>query len=153
MDDKQAALRAADEAFRELSEAVAGLEEPQMTKRWLGSWGVREILIHASGWQREMLPALLRIGRGEPPYPPGVSYDDADGWNAQFVDARPTVTATQAWQELAASHRDFVSVAAELPAGHWAKGAPARELFDGCVPGHYREHAAQIIEWRRSNRS
>jgi hypothetical protein len=60
MDDKQTALRAADEAFRELSEAVSGLEEPQMTKRWLGSWGVREILIHASGWQRESASAAAR---------------------------------------------------------------------------------------------
>jgi hypothetical protein len=80
-----------------------------------------------------------------------VSYDDADGWNARFVDARPAVTAGQALQELAASHRDFVAVASELPAEHWAKGTPARELFDGCAPGHYREHAAQILEWRAKN--
>jgi hypothetical protein len=149
MDHKHSALRSADDAFLELREAVAGLDESRMTERWLGSWGVREILIHAAGWHREMLPALLRIGRGEPPYPEGVSYDDADGWNERFVQARSAVSAEQALRELASSHRDFVSVAAGLGAEHFSPGAPARELFDGCAPGHYREHAGQITAWRR----
>ncbi len=149
MDDKQAAMRAANDALHELREAIAGLDETLMTRPWLGSWGIREILIHAAGWHREMLPALLRIGRGEAPYPEGVSYDDADRWNARFVQARPNVTATQALQELATSHRDFVAVAGTLGVHHFARGASARELFDGCASTHYREHASQITAWRR----
>ena len=34
-----------------------------------GLWGVREILAHIMGWQREMIPVLERIARGEKPSP------------------------------------------------------------------------------------
>ncbi len=87
MSDKREALQAADEAYAELRQAVIGLDEQQMREPWLGTWGVREILVHSSGWHREMAPALRRIGRGERPYPDG-TYDDADAWNARFVEAR-----------------------------------------------------------------
>ena len=33
-----------------------------------------------------------------------------------------------------------------------AMGAPARELLDGIGPKHYREHAAQIRQWRSETR-
>ena len=34
----------------------------------------------------------------------------------------------------------------------FAEGGTARGLFDGVGPGHYREHAAQIREWRAGTR-
>ena len=87
MADKQTLLQDAVEAYTELRQAIADLGEGQMNRAWLGPWGVREILIHVSGWHREMMAALERVGRGEPPYPPG-TYDDADAWNAGFVAKR-----------------------------------------------------------------
>jgi Protein of unknown function (DUF1706) len=148
MGDKDKALRDADEAHGELRQAIAGLGEAQISQVWLGTWGVREILIHISGWQREMIPALARIGRGERPYPDGVSYDDADQWNARFVEARKGATASEVLAELEASHRDFVGAAASLAEEHFAPGATARELFEGAGSEHDREHAAQIRQWR-----
>jgi hypothetical protein len=52
--------------------------------------------------------------------------------------------------ELHASHRDFVAAASAVPEPHFAEGGAALGPFDGAGAGHYREHAAQIREWRRS---
>ena len=137
-------VRQAEEAFTELRHAVDGLTEEQMNRVWLGTWGVREILVHISGWHEAVIQALGNIARDEAPYPPG-TYDDFDAWNARFVEWKAGVKAA----ELDASHRRFVGAAAALAERHFAPGGAARDLFDGAGAAHYREHAAQIREWRQ----
>jgi len=56
---------------RELQRAVDGLTDDEMRRVWLGTWGVREILIHVSGWHEAMVPALGHIAKGDAPYPAG----------------------------------------------------------------------------------
>lgn len=150
MSDKAALLREADEAFTELRLAIDGLDEEAMGRVWLGTWGVREILIHITGWHREAIPGFARIARGEAaPYPAG-TYDDFDGWNARFVARKAGVKVADVLAELDASHRDFVAAAATVPEAHFAPDAAVRGLFDGSGAGHYREHAAQIRQWRQA---
>ncbi len=149
MSDKSELLREADEAFGELRVAADGLSEEEAARPWLGTWGVREILIHAAGWHRVMIPALERLARGEAPYPPG-TYDDFDAWNARFVTGKSGVKTADASAELEASHRAFVAAAARVPDDGWVEGGAAREIFVNCAPGHYREHAAQIRDWRQA---
>jgi Protein of unknown function (DUF1706) len=149
MGDKATLLREADEAFTELRGAVEGLTDEEMRRIWLGSWGVREILIHISGWHEAMTPALGRIARGEAPYPAG-TYDDFDAWNARFVLQRTGAKTDEILAELGASHTDFVGAARSVADQHFEAGGSARELFEGTGAGHYREHAAQIREWRRA---
>ena len=91
--------------------------------------------------------ALERVARGEQPYPPG-TYDDFDAWNARFVEEKAGVKVTDVLAELEVSHRNFLRVAAAVPEPHFEA---ARELFDGAGAGHYREHAAQVREWRARN--
>lgn len=149
MSERADLVRAAEDAYAALRRAIEGLTEQEMREPWLGVWGVREIAIHVAGWHRAMVPALGRIGRGEPPHPAGVSYDDADAWNARFVAEREGVKAVDAVAEMDASHRAFVAAAAALPPALLAPGGAAREIVDGCGPAHYREHAAQILTWRQ----
>src|SRR5437588_5949891 len=77
-------IRAARE-YRAFHEALHGLNEDHMAEVWLGTWSIREIVAHMTGWHREMTPALERLARGERPVPAGVSYDDVDAWNARFA--------------------------------------------------------------------
>jgi hypothetical protein len=51
MGDKGKVLQETGEAYRELREAVSGLDEAQVRAVWLGTWGVREILIQISAWR------------------------------------------------------------------------------------------------------
>jgi len=147
MGARQELLQQAEEEFDGLKAAIKGLDEGQMREIWLGSWGVREILAHAAGWHREMMPALERLGHGEAPYPDG-AYDDFDNWNARFVDARRDRTSAEILQELGATHREFVAAASRLSEEHFGEGKPASGLVDGVTAAHYREHAGQIREWR-----
>ena len=150
MSEKATMLRDADLAFGELRGAIDGLTDEDMRRIWLGTWGVREILIHISGWHREAIPGFARIARGEAaPYPPG-TYDDFDGWNARFVRDRAGVKVADVLTELDASHRDFVAAAATVPEAHFAPDATVRGLLEGTGAGHYREHAEQIRQWRQA---
>ena len=148
MSDKGTMLRQAEEAFTELRQSVDGLNDEEMRRVWLGSWGVREILIHISGWHEAMIQALGNIAKGEAPYPPG-TYDDFDAWNARFVERKSGVKSADVLAELDLTHRLFVGAAAALPEAQFAPGGTARDSFDGAGAGHYREHSAQIREWRR----
>jgi hypothetical protein len=148
MREKATMLREADEAFVELRRAIDGLTDDEMRRVWLGTWGVREILIHISGWHDVMTPALGRIAKGEAPYPAG-TYDDFDAWNARFVEGKRGVKVADVLARLDEAHQQFVSAAAAVPEGLFAPGGAAREPFEGAGSGHYREHTAQIREWRQ----
>jgi hypothetical protein len=145
--EKATLLRDADQAFAELRESIQGLSDEEMRRVWLGTWGVREILIHVSGWHDEMISALGRVGQGQAGYPAG-TYDDFNAWNARFVDRKAGVKPADVVAELDASHRAFVAAAAQVPEALFAPGGPARDPFEGAGAGHYREHAAQIRQWR-----
>ena len=148
MGDRQTLLQDAQKGYAELQQTIAGLDEAQAGRVWLGTWGVREIVGHTSGWLQAMKPALARIARGETPYPDGVSYDDSDAWNARFVDARRGMKLADLVAELETSHREFIAAAEALPDDHFVAGATARGVFEGSSSQHYQEHAAQIREWR-----
>ena len=145
MSDKPRLLQEADEAFGDLRQAIDGLDDARLTRVWLGTWGIREILIHITGWHQEMIPALARVARGEEAYPAG-TYDDFDNWNARFVDRTRGVKVPDVLTQLEASHRDFVRAAGAVPDQHFAV---ASGLLDGAGTGHYREHAGQIRAWRQ----
>jgi hypothetical protein len=147
MGAKQELLQQAEQEYDGLKAAVKGLDESQMSEVWLGTWGVREILAHATGWHREMIPALERLGREEAPYPEG-AYDDFDSWNARFVEARKGQAGADLLRELDASHREVLTAASRLPDEQFAEGKPTSGLVDGITAGHYREHAEQIRQWR-----
>jgi hypothetical protein len=148
MSDKRHVLHDAEEAYAELQDAIRDLDDAEASRPWLGTWGVREILIHIAAWDREMTPALERIGRGEAPYPDG-AYDDFDGWNARFVEARTGAKPAEIVADLEASHRGFMAVASRLDESLFGADGRARALVDGIAPQHYREHAAQIRQWRQ----
>lgn len=145
--EKGTLLRDADLAFTELHGAIEGLTDEEMRRVWLGSWGVREILIHISGWHDEMIPALGRVGQGQAAYPAG-TYDDFNAWNARFVDRKAGVKPADVVAELTASHQAFMAAATQVPEACFVPGGPAREPFEGAGAGHYREHAGQIRQWR-----
>lgn len=152
MSDKATLLRDADQAFEELRESFEGLSDDEMRRVWLGSWGVREILVHISGWHHEMVPALGRIATGEAAYAPG-TYDNFDAWNARFVDRKTGVKTSEIVAELHVSHRAFLDAAAAVPEPLFATGGAARDPFEGTGAGHYREHATQIRQWRQAQGS
>ena len=148
MSNKQELLNEAARQYKAFHEAIHGLNEEQMTAVWLGTWSVRDIVAHMSGWHREMVPALERIAQGERPVPQGVSYDDVDGWNEKFAAARRNAPVADVLLELDKTHEDFMHAAAQVPEERFVEGKTAWKIVDGNSAHHYKEHGDQIRAWR-----
>jgi hypothetical protein len=149
-DAKDELLLTSAREYKAFHEALHGLNEEQMAEVWLGTWSIKEIVAHMSGWHREMLPVLERLARGERPVPEGVSYDDVDAWNARSSAPAKDTEVTDLLLELDRSHEDFMLAAARIPAARFEPGKTAHRTVDGVTGHHYREHGDQIRAWRAS---
>ena len=145
---KDELLLAAAREYKALHEALHGLNEDQMGEVWLGTWSVKEIVAHISGWHREMVPALGRLARGERPVPEGTSYDDVDAWYARLAAGARDREVADLLLELDRSHEDFMQAASRVPAERWQPGKTTHRIVDDNTAHHYHEHAAQILAWR-----
>jgi hypothetical protein len=136
--------------YKAFHEALQGLNEEHMTEVWLGTWSVKDIVAHISGWHREIGPVLERLARGEKPVPAGVSYDDVDAWNEKFAAARRHAEVAEVLLEFDKSHEYFLRTAAEVPDERFQPGKTAWKLVDQNSVHHYREHAEQVRAWRQA---
>src|SRR3989442_15667129 len=132
MADRAATSGTKDELFNQAArdhkafhETLTGLNEAQMTEVWLGTWSVKDIVAHISGWHREMGPALERLARGEKPVPAGVCYDDVDAWNAKFAAAKKGTPGADVLLEVDNSHEYFMHAAAGGPTERFQPGTTA----------------------------
>ena len=145
---KQDLLNEAARQYKAFHETIHGLNEEHMAEVWLGTWSVRDIVSHISGWHREMIPALERLARGERPVAQGVSYDDVDAWNAKFAAAKRDTAVAEVLLEFDKSHEDFMHAAAQVPDDRFVEGKTAWKIVDGNSAHHYKEHADQVRAWR-----
>ena len=143
-------LNQAAREYNNFAAAIHGLNEDHLTEVWLGTWGIREIVAHMSGWHREMGPVLERLAHGERPRAEGVSYDDVDAWNARFVSDKKDWPLDEILLELDRSHEYFMHMAAKVPADRVLPGKTAYRIIDQSSAHHYREHGEQIRAWRES---
>lgn len=150
MSAKEDLLRQAEEEFRALKAAVGGLDATRLTGVWLGTWSIKDILAHISGWHRELGPALERMARGEKPIPEGTSYEDVDAWNAKFAAAKKDAPVSEVLRELDASHEYFMAQAAKVPEERFVPGKTAYRIVDLNSAHHYKEHGDQIRTWRKT---
>ena len=154
MSDKDTMLKLLDEEYQNLRRAIEGLDAAALQRVWFGEWSVQDIVAHVLGWEREMIVALQRIARGERPTPEGVDYSNADEWNAKFAltftQQLPTTVLAE-WQQ---THMNYVRAAQAVPDDRYGEtdGKPktANRLVETSGTGHYKEHAAQIRDWRKS---
>ncbi|MBI4609500.1 MAG: ClbS/DfsB family four-helix bundle protein [Candidatus Rokubacteria bacterium] len=149
MSPKNALLSQAQDEFRAFKAALGGLDERQLAEVWLGSWSIKDILAHISGWHREMGPGLERLARGEKPFSEGTNYNDVDSWNARFAAAKKNATGSELLGELDASHDSFMAQAAKVPEERFVPGKTAHRIVDLNSAHHYKEHGDQIRAWRQ----
>ena len=154
MSAKQELLNEAERQYKAFHETIHGLNEEQMTEVWLGTWSVRDIVAHMSGWHRELGPALERIARGERPNPDGKNYEaEVDAWNERFVAAQRKTPVAEVLLELDKSHEHFMHAAAQVADEHFVEGKIAWRIVDPLSVSHYKAHGAQIRAWRLQNNS
>jgi hypothetical protein len=150
MSEKTVLLDGAEIEFDRFKRAIAGLSEAEMRETWCGTWAVRDIAAHMSGWHREIGQALERMARGERPVPEGVNYMDADPWNARFAAAKAAASTAEILAELDASHAYFMRAAKAVDEARFVPEKTAYKLVDLNSRHHYQEHIADIEAWRKS---
>jgi hypothetical protein len=150
MSAKEDLLVAAAREYTALHDALDGLNEDEAAVPFAGEWSVHDVIAHLVGWHQEMRPALERLARNERPFPEGVRYDDLDAWNARFVAARRGVSTADLLLDLDRSHAEFLKAAGEVPERRFTPGRTVYRIVDLNTAHHYREHAAQIRDWRAS---
>ena len=149
MSDKESTLKLVNEEYEKLREAIEGLSTDQLSQVWFGTWAAKDIIAHVLGWEHEMTVLMQRLTRGERPTPEGVDYSNADEWNAKFALAMapigpPTVLAN--WRQ---THMNFVNAAKAVPDDRYGEGKTVNRVLESSGYGHYRQHAADIREWRK----
>ena len=115
MSPKDDVLSRAEQEYKAFQEAFRGLDDAKLNEVWYGSWSIKDIVAHITGWHRELLPALERIARGERPIPKGVSYENFDAWNEKFASAMRSKPSAEVLRELDQTHPAFLRAAAEIP--------------------------------------
>jgi hypothetical protein len=149
MTAKEELLARAARQYNGFEAAIHGLNEDQLSEIWLGTWSIRDIVAHLSGWHREMGPALERLARGERPFPSGTSHDDADAWNAKFASAKKDWPLDEILLDLDRSHEYFMRLAAAVPEDRLEPGRTAHRIIEAVAVHHYEEHGAEILAWRQ----
>jgi hypothetical protein len=152
--DKGAVLARLRDARAELLAAVDGLSTTEMGILPVdGTWTIKDILAHVSGWTAWDLAGTRRILAGQ-----GVDWtaiQDVDAFNAHVVAARRNRTPEQILAEMMATHTALQELLADLP----EEDLFSTGLFEGpywdnlagwlqVAWEHEAEHAGQIRAWR-----
>lgn len=145
---KQELLNELDAGLTDLKEAYSGLTEEQASEAGIDAWCVKDVLAHVSGWHYETSRMLDRMLRGQRPSPEGVDYSNVNDWNARFVEERKGRSLIEMIADLDTSYREFRSRAESLPEDRLQEGKTAYRMIKQDTIDHYREHGAQIREWR-----
>lgn len=153
MTDKKTTLEQLDASYQDLRKLVDDLNEDQLARVWFGHWAVKDIAAHILGWEREMTVALERLARGERPTPEGVDYSDGDAWNAKFEAEMAAISPRTVLANWTQAHANYVRAAKAVPDDRYGErdGKPqtVNRLLQTSGTGHYKEHAAEIAEWRK----
>ncbi len=146
--DKQTVLTELEGGFSSLLKTVDGLDERAMSKVFYGTWSIKDILAHISGWHHTMTGAMERMARGEKPTPEGVDYSDADAWNAKFASAMRRQNTTTVVADLRQSFANYLRAAKAIPDERFGEGKTINRLLESSGHGHYKEHLPAIREFR-----
>lgn len=112
----------------------------------VGQWSLRDLLAHITTWEEEVLKSLPVIMEGHR-LP---RYGDIDAFNARDQEKKRSLALSEVKRELATTHEKLLRFLVSLP--EVAKSQERRFLHRLRLDtyNHYREHAAEIREWRLS---
>jgi hypothetical protein len=147
--NKRQVLDKINTAWQELLASTQGLTAEQMIQPGVtGSWSVKDILAHVSGWEEECLkylPLILQGGR-LPRY--SVMYGGIDAFNARMTHLRESLSLDEVQRMLYETHQSLMEYLVGVPEEAFASGSRFRRRLRNDTFAHYPEHAAAIRQWR-----
>lgn len=132
-----------------LMESFSGLPESALNEPGpVGLWSVRDLLGHIATWEEEALKALPVILEGKT-LPRYASSGGIDAFNAREQDRKGGITLAELKRDLAATHERLIAYLTSVPETAYAKEGRFLKRLRQDTYGHYREHAAQVVLWRK----
>ncbi len=140
-------------ARAELMQAIDALpSERRVEGGLLGEWSLKDVMVHIAGWQDASASLMEMLARGERPVLDG--YDgDTDAYNDRLVAESRDQTWEQVMNRLRSARERYEAGARamrdRLPPERLVPGRTAERLARADGARHDREHAEQILEWRK----
>jgi hypothetical protein len=154
---KDEILDALEDEREKFLEAIDGLSDDEIQAPGVvGSWSVKDIMIHLSAWEAEMVKLLWQAHSGQKPTTMHFSQVDVDAINREWFDAYHDRPLERVFDDFAAVRKQtarrvdgLTDQALEDPQRYdWLGGRPLWEWVAGDSFEHEAEHAAQILKWR-----
>lgn len=148
-------LKASREA---MLKAVEGLDDQALQEPGvLGDWSVKDILVHVSLWEAELVKLLWQAREGRKPSSAQLGRESVDELNAQWYQVHKDRAIEQVLEDFnAVRHQTARRVdsytdkeLADPDLFPWLNGEPLEQWIAEDSYGHESEHTAQIIAWRR----
>jgi hypothetical protein len=150
-------LDALEDERENFLKAIDGLSDEELQEPALaGGWSVKDVIIHISAWEAELVKLLWQVKQGEPPSTVHFSNVEVDARNLEWFTAYHDRPLPRVLDDFAAVRKQTVRRVEGLndedlndPQRYtWLKGRPLWEWVAGDSFEHDAEHAAQIKEWR-----
>jgi hypothetical protein len=150
-------LDALEDEREKLVEALEGLSESDLTApNVVGEWSIRQVLIHLSFWEAELVKLLWQARQGDRPTTAQLGLKSVDQYNAEWQEIAKDRSLEQVLSDFAAVRRQTARRVepfndAELSdprAFPWLGGRPLAEWIAESSYAHDAEHAAEILAWR-----
>jgi hypothetical protein len=139
--------------------AVEGLSDAQMIEPGvIGDWSVKDLLVHLSLWEAELVTLLWQARQGRKPTTAQLSRETVDELNARWYPMHKDRALDLVLQDFHAVRRQTarrveaftdqeLQDAGLFP---WLGGEPLEHWIAEDSYGHEAEHMDQIIAWRQT---
>ena len=155
--DKQALLDALQEERDLFLESVEGLPDQAWVQPGVvGEWSVKDIVVHLSRWEAELIGMLHQAQQARPPVTAQMGSESRDALNARWIaasQARPIERIVADFQGVRDQAIQRVQALSEEDLGNpsfypWLGGRPLSDWIAKDTVWHEAEHRVQIKAWR-----
>ncbi|MBH51634.1 MAG: hypothetical protein CL785_00560 [Chloroflexi bacterium] len=134
--------------FIEAAKSVSELEKPGV----VGSWNLRESLIHVAVWDYELMKAIQGyIKNQQKPEYSDMTSDRIDALNAQQVEDYKHLSIAEVWDLLDNNHMVLVEFLTQLPDDVFMPETFNGDAIRAETWEHYQEHKSDIDKFIENN--
>jgi hypothetical protein len=127
-----------------LERALVGVSPDELGARPLaGGWSLRDMLAHVAGLDEVAAADAARVRGGASPLLSTWKAEEADTWNAFFVNTRANFSPEQVLDELHGQRFRLLAELATLPPREFEEGTFLRYALDA-ISHHEQHHAGEL---------
>ena len=154
--NKSEVLVALEEGRDEFLQSIDGLSEEFMTQPGLnGDWSVKDLLVHLTRWEAELVKLLWQVGRGMKPTTLHFSQVPVDETNQRWYEESRARPLDLVLQDFHAVRKQTVRRVNELPEAlltdrkiyPWLEDQPLWEWIASDSYEHEAEHVGDVLAW------